>query len=250
MTGYYTLRSPRRVFYGTWYAVSQRYCVMWVRVPARWRALQRDWKGIIQVASILLHRRDSYSGMWRTILQFTPLPQEERRQGTIKDWQGYHRVMAMICRNIFRTSKPRNKNRPCNVFPNPEPTGTGNRQCERIQYLSRCIGTIMKFDCTRCGKCCMVSGKHIRIERKLGERDYYCRDLLSNNLVMAHVESPYLPVFRDKGGYREENDQCHFLVRTPEGYACVVYNTRPLSCREFKCCRMRIYRGGKTLSGR
>ncbi len=29
---------------------------------------------------------------------FTPLPQERRRQGTINDWQGYHRVMATICR--------------------------------------------------------------------------------------------------------------------------------------------------------
>ena len=113
----------------------------------------------------------------------------------------------------------------------------------------RCIGTIMKFDCTRCGKCCMVSGKHIRIERKLGERDYYCRDLISNNLVMTHVESPYLPGFREKGGYQEDEDRCHFLVRTREGYACVVYNTRPLSCREFKCCRMRVYQGEKNLIG-
>jgi hypothetical protein len=95
----------------------------------------------------------------------------------------------------------------------------------------------------------MVSGKHIRIERKLGERDYYCRDLITNNLEMTHVESPYLPVFTEKGGYREENDQCHFLVRTPEGYACVVYNTRPLSCREFRCCHMRIYRDRKNLVG-
>jgi hypothetical protein len=95
----------------------------------------------------------------------------------------------------------------------------------------------------------MVSGRHIRIERKLGERDYYCRDLISGNLVMTHVESPYLPLFREKGGYLEGNDQCHFLLRTTEGYACVVYNSRPVSCREFKCCRMRIYRGGKNLAG-
>lgn len=95
----------------------------------------------------------------------------------------------------------------------------------------------------------MVSGKHIRIERKLGERDYYCRDLISNNLVMTHVESPYLPGFREKGGYQEDEDRCHFLVRTREGYACVVYNTRPLSCREFKCCRMRVYQGEKNLIG-
>lgn len=108
---------------------------------------------------------------------------------------------------------------------------------------------MMKFDCTRCGKCCMGSGRHIRIERKLGERDYYCRDLISGNLTMTHVESPFLPVFREKGGYLEDNDQCHFLIRTTEGYACVVYNSRPVSCREFKCCRMRIFRGGKTLSG-
>jgi len=113
---------------------------------------------------------------------------------------------------------------------------------------------MMKFDCTRCGKCCMVSGRHIHIERKLGERDYYCRDLVSNNLVMTHVESPYLPEFREKGVNMDDDEQCHFLVRTTEGYACVVYNTRPLSCREFKCCRMRIFRGGKnpvgTIKGR
>lgn len=108
---------------------------------------------------------------------------------------------------------------------------------------------MMKFDCTRCGKCCQVSGRHIRIERKIGERDYYCRDLISGNLVVAHVESPYLPVFREKGEYQGDAPGCHFLVRTDEGYSCVVYNTRPLSCRQFKCCHMRIYSGKKHLSG-
>jgi len=35
---------------------------------------------------------------------FTPLPQEERRLRTIRDWEGSHRVMARIC-NIFSQSE-------------------------------------------------------------------------------------------------------------------------------------------------
>jgi tRNA pseudouridine38-40 synthase len=37
-------------------------------------------------------------------IPFIPLPHEERRIGTINEWQGYHRVMATICR-IFSESK-------------------------------------------------------------------------------------------------------------------------------------------------
>jgi uncharacterized protein len=95
------------------------------------------------------------------------------------------------------------------------------------------------FLCTRCGKCCLVSGKHITIERKLGERDYYCRDRITGNLVMARVEAPYTPYFRQKTD--ENSDRCFFLISTPEGYTCAVYSTRPLSCRNFRCCHMRIF---------
>jgi tRNA pseudouridine38-40 synthase len=44
-------------------------------------------------------------------LQFTALPQEGRRQGTINDWQGYHRVMTTICR-IFAEQDTRQQEQP------------------------------------------------------------------------------------------------------------------------------------------
>jgi Fe-S-cluster containining protein len=100
---------------------------------------------------------------------------------------------------------------------------------------------IVKFNCTRCGRCCVSLGKNIRIERKTGGRDYYCREIISNALVMVHIEAPYLPVFREKSDSGDTGGQCPFLVQTPEGCACAVYSTRPLICREFQCCRMRIF---------
>jgi tRNA pseudouridine38-40 synthase len=41
-------------------------------------------------------------------ISFTPLPQDERRQGAIQEWWGYHRIMAMICRTFAEpeTMKP------------------------------------------------------------------------------------------------------------------------------------------------
>jgi uncharacterized protein len=100
----------------------------------------------------------------------------------------------------------------------------------------------VKFSCTRCGKCCISLGKHIRIERKAGPRDYYCRDMISGNLSAVHIDSPYVPFFLEKSvDNAGEENQCPFLVLMPEGYACAVYPTRPLICREFQCCRMRIF---------
>jgi uncharacterized protein len=112
------------------------------------------------------------------------------------------------------------------------------------------IQGFVKFNCTRCGKCCQALGRHIRIERQTGDRDYYCRDLLSNNLVTVHIEAPYLPVFKEKSGRGgPDTEPCPFLVHTPEGYACAVYSTRPLVCREFQCCRMRIFLPGGAVAG-
>jgi uncharacterized protein len=100
-----------------------------------------------------------------------------------------------------------------------------------------------KFTCTRCGACCVSLGNTIRIERKAGPRDYYCRDRISGNLSLVHIEAPYVPFFRETShDERDPGKGCTFLVRTPEGCSCSVYQTRPLLCREFQCCRMRIYR--------
>ena len=69
--------------------------------------------GACEVTSITERLEGNYSGgihpappeglvLWDVVydMPFTPLPKGGRRQGTINDWQGYHRVMATIC-HIF-----------------------------------------------------------------------------------------------------------------------------------------------------
>ena len=45
-----------------------------------------------------------------------------------------------------------------------------------------------EFVCDWCGKCCRSFGEFIRIERRLTERDYYCRYGINNDLVLVHVQ--------------------------------------------------------------
>jgi Fe-S-cluster containining protein len=109
----------------------------------------------------------------------------------------------------------------------------------------------VKFTCTRCGACCISLGNTIRIERKAGPRDYYCRDAISGNMALVHIDAPYAPFFKEGSGESDgERKRCPFLVLMPEGYACAVYQTRPLVCREFQCCRMRIFTSGGQITGK
>jgi len=108
----------------------------------------------------------------------------------------------------------------------------------------------VKFTCTRCGACCVSLGTVIKIERKAGPRDYYCRDAISGNLSLVHIEPPYFPNFEENlSGVRETGKRCPFLVLMPEGYTCAVYQTRPLICREFRCCTMRVFSSGGNPEG-
>lgn len=114
------------------------------------------------------------------------------------------------------------------------------------------------FECDRCGKCCMSLGPHIRIERQLNDRDYYCRSQIDNNLFLVHVD----PAYRDEiaeeyageGGTAipGEKKPCRFL-RTgaaPGQTTCAIYASRPAVCREFRCYRMVIFNRDGDVAGR
>jgi Fe-S-cluster containining protein len=111
-----------------------------------------------------------------------------------------------------------------------------------------------RFECTRCGKCCQSFGEFIRVERKLTERDYYCRYGITNELFLVHVQPEFadrIPdEFSERDGTKKDPAQkgCIFVQKNPEGkgFACAIYPTRPPVCREFRCYRMLIYH---TLSG-
>jgi Fe-S-cluster containining protein len=116
--------------------------------------------------------------------------------------------------------------------------------------------TMTDFVCDWCGKCCRSFGEFIRIERKLTERDYYCRYGINNDLVLVHVQPEYADevsraLLDQKPGDPTEK-KCAFLMKNPDGtgFACTVYPTRPPVCREFRCYRMLIHNGEGKLVGR
>jgi len=114
-----------------------------------------------------------------------------------------------------------------------------------------------EFVCDWCGKCCRSFGEFIRIERKLTERDYYCRYGINNDLVLVHIQPEYADdVSTMLLDQREDSDapekKCAFLVKNPKGtgFACTIYPTRPPVCREFRCYRMLIHNREGQLAGR
>ena len=105
-----------------------------------------------------------------------------------------------------------------------------------------------EFVCDWCGKCCRSFGEFIRIERKLTERDYYCRYGITNDVVLVHVQPEYadavsVSLSEQKTGSDTPEKKCSFLQKNPDGngFVCTIYPTRPPVCREFRCYRMLIH---------
>lgn len=115
-----------------------------------------------------------------------------------------------------------------------------------------------KFECNSCGKCCESLGPYIIIERKMGTRDFYCRNTITGELLPVHIQPEYADAFEKKSEDEEGGTSgtpvktCVFLVNNPGagGSGCAVYSTRPRVCREFRCYHMSIYDKSGGLRGR
>ena len=96
-----------------------------------------------------------------------------------------------------------------------------------------------QFVCTRCGKCCLSLGRHIRIERSISSAQHYCRIAVTGELLPVTVSPQHRDLF--SSGERDSS-WCPFLRK--EGgdlYTCTVHETLPRLCREFRCRTMQIY---------
>ena len=99
------------------------------------------------------------------------------------------------------------------------------------------------FTCTRCGKCCMNFGELIRVERELSNIEFSCRFLITNEVFRARVMPEWREIFRDTTESDANPAWCRFLRRSPDGsgFVCTVHDSNASICREFQCCRMRIF---------
>jgi len=98
---------------------------------------------------------------------------------------------------------------------------------------------VAQFVCTRCGKCCMSLGRHIRIERSISSVQHYCRVTVTGELLPVAVH----PHHRDLFSFGEKDPSwCPFLRKEDEGlFTCTIHETRPRLCREFRCRTLLIY---------
>ena len=108
------------------------------------------------------------------------------------------------------------------------------------------------FVCDQCGKCCMSYGAVIKIERKISDRDYYCRYGITNELFPVHVAAEHEDLFSDSLPAGTNPKSCPFLRknRNKAGFTCTVYSTRPRPCRDFHCYHMIIHNAGGEVCGR
>ncbi|HNQ26247.1 MAG TPA: YkgJ family cysteine cluster protein [Methanoregulaceae archaeon] len=95
------------------------------------------------------------------------------------------------------------------------------------------------FTCTRCGKCCISFGRHIRIERSLSPVQYYCRVAVNGELLPVSIQPELRELFSSGD---QDPAWCPFLRKDAAGlFTCTIYQTRPRICRDFKCRTMIIY---------
>lgn len=101
-----------------------------------------------------------------------------------------------------------------------------------------------EFTCTRCGKCCISLGRHIRITKSTSQFSHTLHVKVSGETRPVLVEPGYRDLFLSRSAPSYENGWCPFLRKTGDGiHVCTIYSSRPLICRSFRCCTLRIFDG-------
>jgi Fe-S-cluster containining protein len=96
-----------------------------------------------------------------------------------------------------------------------------------------------EFICTRCGKCCISLGRHIRIERSLSPIQHYCRIGITGEIIPVTITPEHREIYATG---EKDPGWCPFLRRNSIGsFTCTIHDARPGICREFRCRTMVIY---------
>jgi Fe-S-cluster containining protein len=107
------------------------------------------------------------------------------------------------------------------------------------------------FTCTRCGKCCISLGRHIRLERSLSPTSHSCRVQVTGELLPVQVHPEYRALYLSRAPPSFDSSWCPFLRRSEGGaFVCTIYSSRPGICRTFRCCTMRVIDGGGIEAGK
>lgn len=102
------------------------------------------------------------------------------------------------------------------------------------------------FECSQCGLCCLGIGEIVRMDRKISEYRY----TVINEVVREEREAEITPEYReifdnDKSIQKEHPAACFFVRKRADGkYVCTIHPYRLFICKDYCCCRARIYKSG------
>lgn len=99
-----------------------------------------------------------------------------------------------------------------------------------------------EFICTLCGRCCMGMGKYVKISGQIGQGRYAAHHGLSNETFYPSIMREYRDTFSPYDR-KTPKEWCPFLLDADESgkYICVIHDSLPSFCRNFKCYLFKIY---------
>lgn len=97
------------------------------------------------------------------------------------------------------------------------------------------------FPCSRCGKCCMSLGRHIRVIKTTSPRSFLISVSVTRETLPVQLVPSLVSLYSQKEPPAWETGWCPFLRREAGGlFSCTIYPFRPRICRGFRCMTMRI----------
>ena len=98
----------------------------------------------------------------------------------------------------------------------------------------------MVFTCRQCGTCCLYMGDYIVIEHQIGSFEFACESVSTGTPFIARIDDDKHQIFLDHAFSDQHPTACRFL--RPDGglKRCVIHESSPCQCKNYRCVVMRI----------
>ena len=107
----------------------------------------------------------------------------------------------------------------------------------------------MVFNCRQCGTCCMCMGDYIVIENQIGPFEFACESVSTGTPFTAIIDDDKYQIFLDHTFPDQHPAACRFLRPDGNLIRCVIHETSPTQCKNYRCVIMRIFDSHGKLSG-
>ncbi|WP_157200361.1 YkgJ family cysteine cluster protein, partial [Methanogenium cariaci] len=106
------------------------------------------------------------------------------------------------------------------------------------------------FSCTKCGRCCFGMGKYVRVIGQMGMNQVVVKHEIANETVYATIPRKYRDDFDFAEARSVTEGWCPFLCEENGEYPCIIFDSAPRFCKDFTCCRMRVFdaAGGRSVA--